>query len=57
MCQIPESFLGNLFFEWKQNPHEDKPFNLDTLFQVLRSAKVGEESLAKKQEEHFPMFT
>ena len=57
MCQIPESFLGNLFFEWKQNPHEDKPFNLDTLFQVLRSAKVGEESLVKKLEEHFSMFT
>ena len=50
---IPDQCLGNLFYEWEQNPHKDKPFTWDTLIQVLRSVKVGEEFLAKKLEEHF----
>ena len=50
---IPDRCLGNLFYEWEQNPHKDKPFTWDTLIQVLRSVKVGEEFLAKKLEEHF----
>ena len=52
---IPDRCLGNLFYEWEQNPHKDKPFTWGTLLQVLRSVKVGEESLAKKLEEHFSM--
>ena len=50
---IPDHCLGNLFYEWEQNPYEDKPFTWGTLLQVLRSVKVGEESLAKELEEHF----
>ena len=52
---IPDRCLGNLFYEWEQNPHKDKPFTWGTLLQVLKSVKVGEESLAKKLEEHFSM--
>ena len=52
---IPDHCLGDLFYEWEQNPHEDKPFTWGTLLQVLRSDKVREGSLAKKLEEHFLM--
>ena len=52
---ILERCLGNLFYEWEQNPHEDKPFTWGTLINILRSVKVGEESFAKKLEEHFSM--
>ena len=52
---IPDRCLGNLFYEWEQNPCEDKPFTWSTLLQVLRSVNVREESLAKKLEEHFSM--
>ena len=48
---IPDHCLGNLFYEWEQNPHEDKPFTWGSLLKVLRSGKVGEESLAKKLQE------
>ena len=47
---VPDRCLGNLFYEWEQNPHEDKPFTWDTLFKVLRSVKVGEKSLANELE-------
>ena len=49
---IPDRCLGNLFYEWEQNPHEDKPFTWDTLLKVLRSVKVGEESLANELQGH-----
>ena len=52
---IPDCCLGNLFYEWELNPHENKPFTWSTLLKVLRSVKVGEESLANKLEEHFSM--
>ena len=47
---IPDRCLGNLFYEWEQNPHKDKPYTWDTLLKVLRSVKVREESLAKNLE-------
>ena len=52
---VPECCLGNLFYEWEQNPREDKPFTWNTLLRVLRSVKVREESFAKNLEEHFSM--
>ena len=52
---IPDHCLGNLFYEWEQNRHKDKPFTWSTLLQVLRSVNVREESLAKDLEEHFSM--
>ena len=47
---IPDHCLSNLFYEWEQNPHKDKPFTWGTLLKVLRSVKVGEESLANELE-------
>ena len=49
---VPDHCFDNLFYEWEQNPHEDKPFTWDTLLKVLRSVKVGDESLAKELQEH-----
>ena len=48
---VPDRCLGNLFYKWEQNPHEDKPFTWGTLFKVLRSVKVREESLVNKLQE------
>ena len=47
---IPDRCLGNLFYEWEQNPHKDKPFTWGTFIEVLRSVKVGEKSFANKLE-------
>ena len=44
---IPDCCLGNLFYEWEQNPHKDKLFTWGSLLKVLRSGKVGEETLTK----------
>ena len=52
---VPDRCLGNLFYEWEQDPHEDKPFAWGTLLKVLRSVKVGEQSFAKQLEEHISM--
>ena len=49
---IPDRCLGNLFYEWEQNPHENKPFTWGTLLKILRSVKVEEESLANELLEH-----
>ena len=49
---IPDHCLGDLFYEWEQNPHKDKPFTWGTLLKVLRSVKVGEKSLANELQEH-----
>ena len=49
---ISDRCLGNLFYDWEQNPHEDKPFTWGTLINVLRSVAVGEESLANELQEH-----
>ena len=48
---IPDCCLGNMFYEWKQNLHEDKPFTWGTLLQVLGSVRVGEKSLANELQE------
>ena len=48
---IPDRCLGNLFYEWEQNPHEDKPFTWSTLLKVMRSVKVGEDSFANELQE------
>ena len=48
---IPDCCLGNLFYEWEQNPHKDKPFTWGTLIKVLRSVKVGEKSFANELQE------
>ena len=48
---IPDRCLGNLFYEWEQNPHKDKPFTWGTLLKVLISFKVGEKSLVNELQE------
>ena len=47
---ISDYCLDNLFYEWEQNPDEDKPFPCDALRQILRSVEVREKSLVKKIE-------